>query len=64
MNDNEPCYKKCYRTKQEAKNRIKINFCLFGDKHTTVYYCEDCSAWHGTTIPKQISRNITKHRKK
>lgn len=64
---NEPkCFKKCFKTKQDAKNFRKIFNTMksIGGKLTTVYYCETCSRYHLTSMPKQSSRDYKRHLKK
>lgn len=53
------CAKKCFKTKQEAKNFRKIANTMkaIGGKLTTVYFCDICSQYHLTSMPKQMSRD-------
>lgn len=54
------CGKVCYPSRKVAKRALKrinhnrlIDFVL-----TDTYYCEGCSSWHHTSMPKQDSREI------
>lgn len=57
------CGKKGYITRSEAKKNKK-RLVKLGHTITNIYYCEDCSYYHLTSMNKQQSRNITKKVKK
>lgn len=53
------CNKKCYQTRKEAKKDLKrMNKIYTYMKLRSVYYCEQCSMWHTTSM------NYTKSYKK
>lgn len=57
-----PCGKgkRVYFTKQGAKDaKRKINKDKRLDPVTNIYWCDDCSGHHLTTMDKKASRNIT-----
>jgi hypothetical protein len=57
------CKKKCYVSKKEAKKALKaINKKKrFENKMTNSYFCIPCNAFHLTSMPKESSRNYTRH---
>lgn len=59
----KPCLKNCYDTRKEAKKRMKeLNKAHhFEGKLNNIYYCEQCSSYHLTSMPKQKSRDWTRH---
>lgn len=56
------CQKAWYLTRSDAKKALKrINKNYVTEKElTNVYKCE-CGYWHLTSLPKQVSRDITRH---
>lgn len=57
------CKKVCYKSRKEAKAKIKDLNHNKGFSLTDVYYCEDCSYWHVTHMKKSDSRKYTRHLK-
>jgi hypothetical protein len=58
-----PCGKgkRPYLNKDDAKRAKKtINKSSTTSKVTNIYWCDDCSAYHLTTMDKRKSRQITK----
>lgn len=63
MNFKPRCGKICYPSRSEAKKAMRIinhNYKL-DKKMTDAYYCEDCSAFHLTSLNKQRSRDYNRH---
>ena len=56
------CFKKSFRTRQLAKNRMKeLNKTAHSDKKlNAVYYCEECQGYHFTSMEKERSREYTR----
>lgn len=51
-----------YVSKDEAKRAKKnINKSFSKAKITNIYWCDPCAAYHLTSMPKEKSRNITRH---
>ncbi len=48
------CLKKCYQTRSEAKKVMKKLH------QKNIYFCEECSHWHTTSIKKQDFRDLNK----
>lgn len=64
MHGDNRCAKKCYIKKKEAKAAMKS---LKREKKfdlQTIYFCNECTCWHTTSMDKQQSRNITKRSRK
>jgi hypothetical protein len=58
-----PCGKgkQRYIEKSDAKAaKRQINKSYSDKKITNIYWCEDCSAYHLTSMPKKKSRKITR----
>lgn len=55
------CFKVCFHTRQEAKNRMKeINRKGVTKKPLNdVYFCEECKMYHLTSLTKESSRELT-----
>jgi len=57
------CLKACYSTRKEAKAALR----LLKKRRTgvtTFYYCDTCSYYHLTSMPKQASRKLSRQKKK
>jgi hypothetical protein len=56
------CVKKCFSSRQEAKKKVReLNRSgTLGKELTDVYYCNQCSAWHMTSMKKKKSRHLTR----
>lgn len=52
------CGKRGYSSRKDAKRAIKYFNTRFKDNNLTdVYWCEECSYYHLTSMPKQQSRD-------
>lgn len=57
------CLKVCYWTRKAAKAEMKA----LNKNHLTskeiknVYFCDECSSWHLTSMSKKRSRHFTKN---
>lgn len=61
--NNIACLKKPYTTRSEAKKAMKLLNKSHNLKNnlTNIYFCEKCSQYHLTTLPKQASRDFTRY---
>ncbi len=59
------CFKQCYATRREAKQaRRKLNQ-KYGDNGlTSIYWCEACSNYHLTSMPKFTRPAMRKNKNK
>lgn len=55
------CSKKSYLTRSEAKAAKKQVNKTRKWGITNIYWCDDCRAYHLTTMAKEASRNKTRH---
>ena len=52
------CEKVCYRTRVEAKKKLKFLKKKKGSGEKALYYCSICSSYHLTSISKDESKLI------
>jgi hypothetical protein len=62
------CHKQIYASRHDAKKSMAMLNRKFKnrgkkDKLNDVYFCDECQAWHITSMNKEQSRNITRKHK-
>lgn len=56
------CGKRGYFSRKEAKKAMRYYNTQFKDTPLTdVYYCDECSYYHLTSMPKQQARDYRRH---